>query len=65
MWLGSGVAMVVAQAAAMIRLLAQELPYAESAALKRKKKKKNLKKDISFPAKAPTQSFNNPYYLVI
>ena len=41
MWLRSGAAMAVAQApaAAPIRPLAQELPYATGAVVKRKKKK--------------------------
>ena len=42
MWLRSSVAMAVAQAsaAAQIRPLAQELPYAPGAAIKRKKERK-------------------------
>ena len=46
MWLGSGIAVAVAQvtAAARIQPLAQELPYATGAALKRKGKKRKEKK---------------------
>ena len=45
-WLGSctAVAVVYIAAAAPIRLLAQELPYAADVAIKRKKKKKKKKR---------------------
>ena len=49
MWLVSGAAVAVARlaAAALIRPLALELPYATGAAVKRKKKKKEREKDFA------------------
>ena len=47
MRLRSGVAVAVAKAAALIQPLAQELPYAAGAAVKKRKRKKKKKDKAS------------------